>query len=317
MLMGGGFMLAGVLGGVEQSIISTFAMWVGGITIIMAALQALRTNVIKLVFIYSTVSQLGYMVLAVAAGGALGYAGGMLHVINHVFFKDLLFLVCGSVMFATHRETLDDLGGIGRQMPFTLAMFAIAGLSVVGVPPTSGFSSKWLIYHALMEAGQPFLALLSLIGSVLTMAYIAKFLHAAFLGQPSPNLHDVHEAPLIMRAPMGILAAGCVLTGVFPGLALGPINNVLAEYGFMPLNVGLSGVLSGPGAWNATGMFVMMALAFAGGRWFVLRFIRLREIDVHTCGLPVETSTSRMKPSSIYGDILRLVGGEKTAKENR
>ena len=88
----------------------------------MAAVQALRTNVIKLVFIYSTVSQLGYMVLAVAAGGALGYAGGMLHVINHVFFKDLLFLVCGAVMFATHRETLDDLGGIGRKMPFTLAM---------------------------------------------------------------------------------------------------------------------------------------------------------------------------------------------------
>lgn len=317
MLLGGGFMLVGVLGGMEQSIISTIAMWIGGITIIMAAVQALRTNVIKLVFIYSTVSQLGYMVLAVAAGGALGYAGGMLHVINHVFFKDLLFLVCGSVMFATHRETLEDLGGIGRQMPFTLAMFAIAGLSVVGVPPTSGFSSKWLIYHALMEAGQPFLALLSLIGSVLTMAYIAKFLHAAFLGQPSPNLHDVHEAPRIMRVPMGILAAGCVLTGVFPGLALGPINNVLAEYGFMPLNVGLSGVLSGPGAWNATGMFVMMALAFAGGRWFVLRFTRLREIDVHTCGLPVETATSRMTPSSIYGDILRLMGGDKTAKENR
>ena len=317
MLMGGGFMLAGVLGGMEQNIISTVAMWIGGITIIMAAVQALRTNVIKLVFIYSTVSQLGYMVLAVAAGGALGYAGGMLHVINHVFFKDLLFLVCGAVMFATHRETLEDLGGIGRHMPFTLAMFAIAGLSVVGVPPTSGFSSKWLIYHALMEAGQPFLALLSLIGSVLTMAYIAKFLHAAFLGQPSPNLHEVHEAPLIMRVPMGILAAGCVITGVFPGLALGPINNVLAEYGFMPLNVGLSGVLSGPGAWNATGMFVMMALAFAGGRWFVLRFTRLREIDVHTCGLPVETSTSRMKPSSIFGEILGLMGGNKPAKENR
>ena len=317
MLLGGGFMLAGVLGGMEQSIITTTVMWIGGITIIMAAVQALRTNVIKLVFIYSTVSQLGYMVLAVAAGGALGYAGGMLHVINHVFFKDLLFLVCGAVMFATHRETLDDLGGIGRKMPFTLTMFAIAGLSVVGVPPTSGFSSKWLIYHALMEAGQPFLALLSLVGSVLTMAYIAKFLHAAFLGQSTPDLDSVHEAPLIMRVPMGILAAGCVLTGVFPGLALGPINNVLAEYGFMPLNVGLSGVLSGPGAWNATGMFVMMALAFAGGRWFVLRFTHLREVDVHTCGLPPETATSRMAPSSIYGDILRLFGGEKTAKENR
>ena len=208
MLLGGGFALAGILDGFEQGVISVTVMWIGGITIIMAAVQALRANGIKLIFIYSTVSQLGYMVLAVAAGGALGYAGGMLHLINHVFFKDLLFLICGAVMFATHRDSLDDLGGIGRKMPFTLCMFAIAGLSVVGVPPTSGFSSKWLIYHALMQAGQPFLALLSLVGSVLTLAYIAKFLHAAFLGQPAPDLDDVHEAPGVMRVPMGILAAG-------------------------------------------------------------------------------------------------------------
>ena len=316
MLLGGGFALAGILGGFEQSLISTVVMWIGGITIIMAAVQALRANGVKLIFIYSTVSQLGYMVLAVAAGGALGYAGGMLHLINHVFFKDLLFLICGAVMFATHRDSLDDLGGIGRKMPFTLCMFAIAGLSVVGVPPTSGFSSKWLIYHALMQAGQPFLALLSLVGSVLTLAYIAKFLHAAFLGQPAPDLDDVHEAPKVMRVPMGILAAGCVLTGVFPGLALLPINGVLGEYGLEPLNVGLSGVLSGPGAWNATGMFVMAALAFLAGAWFVRRFTRLREIDVHTCGLPPEIATSRMTPSSIYGDLTRLLGW-RASKENR
>ena len=85
----------------------------------------------------------------------------------------------------------------------------------------------------------------------------------------------------------------------------------------MPLNVGLSGVLSGVGAWNATGMFVMMALAFAGGYWFVKRFTRLREVDVHTCGLPPETATSRMTPSSIYGGLTRLLGSERTPKENR
>lgn len=317
MLLGGGFALAGLLSGFTQSAISTVVMWIGGVTIIMAALQALRTSGIKLMFIYSTVSQLGYMVLAVAAGGALGYAGGMLHVVNHVFFKDLLFLVCGAVMFASHRETLDDLGGLGRKMPFTLAMFAIAGLSLVGVPPTSGFSSKWLIYHALMNAGQPFLALLSLVGSVLTLAYVAKFLHAAFLGQPAPDLEHIEEAPRIMRVPMGILAAGCVLTGVFPGLALYPINAILAEYGLAPLHVGLSGILSGPGAWNATGLCVMAALAFLGGRWFVLRFTRLREIDVHTCGMPPETAATRMTPSSIYGGLPRLLGGHKPAKENR
>ncbi len=317
MLLGGGFALAGLVSGFGQGVITTAVMWIGGITIIMAAIQALRANGLKLVFIYSTVSQLGYMVLAVAAGGALGYAGGMLHLINHVFFKDLLFLICGAVMFATHRETLDDLGGIGRKMPFTLCMFAIAGLSLVGVPPTSGFSSKWIIYHALMQADQPFLALLSLVGSVITLAYVAKFMHAAFLGQPGQHLDDVREAPLVMRVPMGILAVGCVLTGVFPGLALGPINTILAQYGASALDVGISGVLSGPGTWNATGIFVMMALAFFGGAWFVRRFTRLREIDVHTCGLPVETAASRMTPSSIYGDLVRLLGGDSAPKENR
>ena len=242
---------------------------------------------------------------AVAAGGALGYAGGMLHVVNHVFFKDLLFLVCGAVMFATHADSLDDLGGIGRKMPFTLCMFAIAGLSVVGVPPTSGFSSKWIIYHALMQAGQPFLALLSLVGSVLTLAYIAKFLHAAFLGQPSSRLDHVQEAPLTMRVPMAILAIGCIITGIFPGLMLWPINAILGDYNAGSLVVGLSGLQEGPGAWNATGLCVMMAIAAAAGWYFVRRFVVLREVDVHTCGLPPGVAPSRMAPSGIYGGLVR------------
>lgn len=326
LLLGGAALATHLLSGEALDRMRLAAMWIGGITIVYAALQALVANQIKLVFIYSTVSQIGYMVLAVAAGGSLGYAGGLLHVVNHVFFKDLLFLVCGAVMFASHCETLEDLGGLGRRMPFTLAMFAIAGLSVVGVPPTSGFSSKWLIYHGLMQAGQPLLALLSLLGSVVTLAYVAKFLHAAFLGQPAPHLERISEVPCIMRVPMGILAAGCVLTGVFPGLALWPINVVLLEYGLAPLPVSPAGIAVGPGAWNATGMAVMMALAVGGGMLFVKRFVRLREIDVHTCGLPPETATSRMKPASIYGGLVRLLGqipgapdpaqGERGSKEH-
>ena len=158
-----------------------------------------------------------------------------------------------------------------------------------------------------MQAGQPVLALLSLVGSVLTLAYVAKFLHAAFLGQPGEHLEHVQEAPFAMRLPMFLLAVGCVLTGVFPGLALSPINAVLAEYGAPTLDVGLSGVLSGVGAWNATAVFVMMALAFAGGCWFLKRFVRLREIDVHMCGLPPQTASSRMNPSGMYAGLERVL----------
>ena len=318
MLLGGGMLAAGALNISHEHLIQQLIMWVGGVTIIMASIQALMSSNLKLVFIYSTVSQIGYMVLAVGVGSALGYAGGLLHVANHVFFKDLLFLICGAIMFQTHQDSLDQLGGIGRKMPFTLVMFAIAGFSVVGVPPTSGFTSKWIIYHALMAADQPLLALMSLIGSVITLAYIAKFLHAAFMGQPGPHLDHVQEAPRIMRIPMALLAGGCILTGVFPGLALMPINGILAEYGMKGLDVGLSGVLSGPGAWNATGMAVMTALAFWGGWKFVRHFVdaNSRLTDVHTCGLEPEKATSRMRPSSIYAGLMGMLVRRNATKEN-
>ena len=318
LLLGGGLMLAGSLNISHEQFIMNVVMWIGGITIIMAAIQALMSSNLKLVFIYSTVSQIGYMVLAVAVGTTLGYAGGMLHVANHVFFKDLLFLVCGAIMLQTHHDDLKDLGGIGRKMPFTLAMFAIAGLSVVGVPPTSGFTSKWLIYHALMQAGQPLLALMSLIGSVITLAYIAKFLHSAFMGQPGAHLEHVEEAPRVMRVPMLLLGLGCIVTGVFPGVMLYPINGILAEYGIKGLDVGLSGVLSGVGAWNATGMAVMMGLAFFAGWKFVRHFVdqNSRITDVHSCGLDPALATSRMQPASLFAGLMGVLMRRNASKEN-
>ncbi|GFH62948.1 MAG: H+-translocating [NiFe] hydrogenase complex, transmembrane subunit CooM [Candidatus Desulfovibrio kirbyi] len=316
-MIGGAFAINGIVTAVDQHVINIFVMWIGGFTIIYSAVRALQVNGLKLIFIYSTVSQLGYMVLAVGAGGNLGWAGGLLHVFNHIFFKDLLFLICGSVMFTTHKESLEELGGIGRKMPFTLAVFAIGGLSLVGVPPTSGFSSKWLIYHALMQSGQPLLALLSLVGSVLTLAYVTKFLHAAFLGQLSANLDHVREAPVVMRIPMGILAFGCLVTGIFPGLALKPINTILTEYWLTPLNVNFAGVISGPGTWNATAISIMAALAFYTGRYFVRRFTRLHEIDVHTCGLPPQVASSRMGPTSIFGGVPFFTDTASTPEETQ
>jgi len=190
-------------------------------------------------------------------------------------------------------------------MPLTLLAFAIAGLSVVGVPPSNGFSSKWIIYHALMEAGEPFLALLSLIGSVITLAYIVKFLHAAFLGQPAQDLDQVKEAPTIMLVPMMLLSAGAVLTGIFPGLLLGPINSILAEYNVATLDVALTGLTSGAGAWNATTVSLMVFVAFAIAWFVMMRFVRGNErvTDVHTCGLPPEVGSSRMNPTSIFGGL--------------
>lgn len=291
---------------------SNFVMWIGGITIVLAAIQAVRANQIKLVFIYSTVSQIGYMVLSIAVAGyalsvgasaSLGLSGSLLHLINHVFFKDLLFLVCGAIMFMTHKEYLSDLGGLGRQMPFTMTMFVIAGLSVVGIPPTSGFCSKWIIYHALMQANQPILALLSLFGSVLTLAYIAKFMHAAFLGVPNPALSDIKDPPKIMRVPMIILAVGCVVTGIFPGTVFAPISSIATQFNLPAIPFTLT-TIGGEGmAWNPFVMFIIMLVPFGFGCWVIRRFVRIREINVHNCGMAPEPAENRMRPGSVFGAL--------------
>ena len=176
--------------------------WIGAFTLLYSAVQAMLQNSLKLVFIWSTVSQIGYMVLGVAVGTSLGMAGGLLHMANHVFFKDLLFLH-GRRGHAAHPRGYDlRAGRRGRKMPVTMFCFFIGSLAAVGVPPTNGFTSKWIIYQALMAEGEPLLALISLIGSVITLAYLARFMHAVFLDSRGAT-------STISKRPRGSCARPC------------------------------------------------------------------------------------------------------------
>ncbi len=276
-------------------------VWVGALTIVMAAGFAVFQKDLKLVLIYSTVSQLGYMIAGVGLGSSLGVAGGLLHLVNHMFFKDLLFLTAGAIIVQTHRQNMDEMGGLARNMPVTLAFFCIGAACVIGIPPSNGFTSKWILYHALMEKGHVLPAVLSLAGSVITLAYFAKALHSAFLGRPAPELAHVTEAPKVMLLPMGVLAGLCLVTSLFPGLILYPLNSVLAEYGLPVLDVALYGLASGRGAWNA----VIAACLFgaAGGvGWFGLNALirSTRTTPVHTCGVDPADLQLRTSSRDVY-----------------
>lgn len=295
----------------QESVMYAVA-WVGAFTLLYSAVQAMLQNSLKLVFIWSTVSQIGYMVLGVAVGTSLGMAGGLLHMANHVFFKDLLFLMVGAVMLRTHADTITELGGVGRKMPVTMFCFFVGSLAAVGVPPTNGFTSKWIIYQALMAEGEPLLALISLIGSVITLAYLARFMHAVFLGQPGRSLDHIEEAPWVMRAPMLLMAFMVILTGVFPGLMLAPINEALAEYGMPSLDVAFYGLAAGPGAWDATAVAALMFVAFGGG-WLGLRFlltrVKVRVAPPHACGHDAALETTRIPPEGLYPALVGLFAG--------
>ena len=282
--------------------------WIGGVTILYAGIQALVQTGIKEMLIYSTVSQLGYIVLGVCLATPLGVAGGLLHLFNHMLFKNLAFLCAGALMFSTGAHSLYELGGIGRRMPWTLLAFACALFSAAGMPLFNGFSSKYVLYYALIDKGEILLAMIAIATSVVTLAYFLKFLHSAFFGQPSAAALTAKEPGLFMRLPIVILAGLCLLTGLFPGIGLIPIAGFEASFGLTPPEVGLSGILSGPGTLNHT-LLGCMILATGWGVWSVAaRLARnARRTAIHTGGELVDPATTHVGPADVFATPLQLL----------
>jgi formate hydrogenlyase subunit 3/multisubunit Na+/H+ antiporter MnhD subunit len=260
---------------------------IAGVTIVYAGAMAAIQNGIKLLLIYSTVCQLGYVLMAVSFGTSLGVAGGLMHFVNHMMLKDALFLVAGALMVQSHATTLDDLAGLGRRMPFTFGVFLLSGLSLAGVPPLNGFSSKWLIFMAAFQSGHWVLGAAAMISSLFTLAAIMRFAHAAFMGAPTSKALAAREAPLAMLIPMGTLAAGSVITGLFPGLLLVPIAAIEGQLGLQPIAASLAGPLPGLDGWSPlalSALTLVVAALLAPWLWLGRRAGIVRDA-VYLCGV--------------------------------
>ncbi|MFH1447816.1 MAG: proton-conducting transporter membrane subunit [Candidatus Micrarchaeota archaeon] len=195
---------------------SWFLIFIGMLTMIVGVMMAMLQTDFKRMLSYHAISQLGYMVLAAGLGTVLGMTGSLFHVINHVIYKGMLFLVAGAVIWRTGETDINRMGGLGRYMPLTALAYAVGALSISGVPPFNGFASKWMIYHASF-AIHPAITAIALLVSVLTLASFLKVFHAVFLGSGSG---DAKEAPYTMTGPMLLLALLCVLFGLFPDVVL-------------------------------------------------------------------------------------------------
>jgi NADH-quinone oxidoreductase subunit L len=206
-----------------DSWLSILLMIVGAITIFLAVMMALVQKNYKKLLSYHAISQVGYMILGIGTALPIGIVGGLFHMLNHALYKSCLFLTAGSVEKQTGTTDLEKLGGLVRKMPFTFVAFAVAALSISGVPPFNGFFSKELVYHAARERGIIFYVV-AVAGAFLTAASFLKLGHAVFLGKLRQEHKDVKEAPFAMLVPMGILALTCVIFGIFNYL---PLNNFI------------------------------------------------------------------------------------------
>jgi NADH-quinone oxidoreductase subunit L len=191
---------------------------VGGITIIIAAGLAFVQTDIKKVLAYSTVSQLGYMVMALGVGA---WSGAVFHFFTHAFFKALLFLGAGSVSHAVHSFEMEDMGGMRKYMPKTFATFMIGSLALAGLFPLAGFWSKDEILLGAQKNGYQFFMVVGLIGAFMTAAYMTRCVYLTFFGEHHSHGHaEPHESPAAITTPRIVLAVFSVGAGLLnaPGL---------------------------------------------------------------------------------------------------
>ncbi|MGY4570684.1 MULTISPECIES: NADH-quinone oxidoreductase subunit L [Bradyrhizobium] len=192
-------------------------MFFGATTAFFAATIGLVQNDIKRIVAYSTCSQLGYMFVAMGAGA---YSVGMFHLFTHAFFKALLFLGSGSVIYAMHHEQdIRNMGGLWRKIPYTFAVMCIGTLALTGFPLFAGYFSKDAIIEAAYAAHNPFATyayLLTIAAAGLTSFYSWRLIFKTFFGEPHDQKHyeAAHESPVWMLVPIGVLAAGSILAGL-------------------------------------------------------------------------------------------------------
>jgi multicomponent Na+:H+ antiporter subunit D len=203
---------------------------VGTVSIVVGALAALGQKDVKKLLAWSSVSQIGYIVLGLGCGTPLGMAGAVFHLFNHAGFKSLLFVNAAAVEAQTGRTNMQRLGGLGARMPVTGLTSIIGVLSTAGVPPLSGFWSKLFIIVALWQAGAYAYASIAILFSVVTLAYLLLFQRKVFFGPAAEDLCGVREGPREMVVAAVVLAAVAVAVGLLYPLIAGvllPASGVL------------------------------------------------------------------------------------------
>ncbi|OFY65990.1 MAG: hypothetical protein A2V64_10140 [Bacteroidetes bacterium RBG_13_43_22] len=269
---------------------------IGVITIISAVMMALIQHNYKRLLGFSTVSQVGYMILGFGLGSMIGVAAGLFHMINNALYKNGLMLSAGCVEYRTNEENFDELGGLSKAMPVTFFAALIFAISISGVPPLNGFASKWMIYQGIIDFGYGsgvanklwvvWLGL-AVLGSALTLATYIKFIGGIFLGRRKPALEKVREVPVMMWIPLAILALFCVGFGVFA-------TNFVVPKLFMPV----TGEFQFLGFWNSSfvSLLVIISLVLGIILYLALNLKKFRREDSFIGGEKIQAETSYATP---------------------
>ncbi|QMS85951.1 proton-conducting transporter membrane subunit [Candidatus Xianfuyuplasma coldseepsis] len=285
--------------------------FLGALTIVFGTLMAIRQDDAKKLLAYSSMSNGGYIILALAVMTDTSVSGALYHVLAHALASTAAFLAIGAVNRQTGTTKMSELGGMIHKMPISYMVYLIAIISMAGIPPMGGFISKWLIFQSMINEGLIILSIATFFGSIGSFLYVFRPLAALFLGQElSEYKTTIKEAPFLMLIPMIILSLLNVVTGVIPNFVLSYINKILSEVGVSPLGLDGNFIIQGNNG-NLQPALISGMFAVGVGVAFII-FIVLKKsrkvelTDTYTAGNFVYNEQLLHYTTDFYAPLERL-----------
>ena len=212
---------------IEMIPVTTLLGWIGAAAMILGSVMAIAQSDFKRLLAYSSVAQIGYIVLGIGLANTAGFTGSILHLVNHAFMKGGLFLVAGAIVYRTGLREIREFRNLSRKMPVTAATFTVCAFAMIGIPPTGGFFSKFYLILGAIDAGNWVFVGVIVLSSVLALAYLTNVLRYIYFPnddatggggrQPVPEATRRDEVPWTMLGPMLAVTAIIVLLGIFNG----------------------------------------------------------------------------------------------------
>jgi formate hydrogenlyase subunit 3/multisubunit Na+/H+ antiporter MnhD subunit len=318
---------------------SVIVLFLGGITAVMGILYAMMEKDLKRLLAYSTIENVGIifvslgLALAFQANGlklaaALAFTAALFHVLNHSFFKSLLFFGAGAVLTSTGERDMDKLGGLIHRMPFTSFVFLVGCVAISALPPFNGFVSEWLIFQAVLQSPElpqwalkimvPAVGALLALAAALAAACFVKAFGVTFLGRPrSPAAENAEEVDRYSISAMCVLAALCLLAGILPGLVIDALSPITLEIlgSRMPIQANESWLSIVPiaasrSSYNGLLVMVFITLSASLAVFVIHRFASraLRRGPAWACGFSDPTPAAQYSGGSFAQPIRRVFG---------
>ncbi|MCF7858361.1 MAG: hypothetical protein K9N07_03420 [Candidatus Cloacimonetes bacterium] len=287
--------------------------WIGVLSTIIGAFLAVFQEDMKRLLAYSSMSQIGYIVASVAMLSHLGLVTALYLSFNHLLFKGLIFLAIAGVIYRTKTRNMYEMGGLIKKMPISYISVLIGIIAVSGVPPLSGFGSKWLLYSAFIEKGWYLQSGVLFFASAVSFLYLYRLIHSVFLGQLKYEHQNVKEAPIWFILPQLIFIIALMTISTFPNLIIQPLNAIVGNYIDSSIVIDGYKVTSSLGYWNGNQVMMVTMGVFMVPLLLLLLLIgktqKVKQFNIVFAAERPESPQTTHVAHNMYAHYKKVLGG--------